>query len=117
MWASSNTRVQRTRSSASPPHSPLTRRPLGAAVKCWRRAALATDANGRATIISARPAACGDSASGRAERLRHEGAFGKPVVESWKSPFGSSRPAAALRCNQRRGSRGSGFSASSEVRA
>ena len=24
-----NTRVQRTRSSASPPHSPLTRRPLG----------------------------------------------------------------------------------------
>ena len=25
----SNTRVQRTRSSASPPHSPLTRRPLG----------------------------------------------------------------------------------------
>ena len=27
-----NTRVQRTRSSASPPHSPLTRRPLGAAI-------------------------------------------------------------------------------------
>ncbi len=26
-----NTRVQRTRSSASPPHSPLTRYPLGAA--------------------------------------------------------------------------------------
>ena len=27
--ASPNTRVQRTRSSASPPHSPLTRSPLG----------------------------------------------------------------------------------------
>jgi len=29
MMASPNMRVQRTRSSASPPHSPLTRRPLG----------------------------------------------------------------------------------------
>jgi hypothetical protein len=29
-WIASNTRVQRTRSSPSPPHSPLTRSPLGA---------------------------------------------------------------------------------------
>jgi hypothetical protein len=33
-----NTRVQRTRSSPSAPHSPLTRRPLGAAVKSVGRA-------------------------------------------------------------------------------
>ena len=31
-----NTRVQRTRSSASPPHSPLTRRPLGDLKGCCR---------------------------------------------------------------------------------
>ena len=90
-----NKRVQRTRSSASPPHSPLTRRPLGAAVKSSR----------------------GGSASGRAARLGHEGTFGKAVVESRKSPLGSSRHAAALRCHQRRSSRGRGASASSQVRA
>ena len=88
-------RVQRTRSSASPPRSPLTRRPLGAAVKSLR----------------------GVSASGRAARLGLEGAFGKPVVKSRKSPFGSSRPAAALRCYPWRESCDHGVSASSQVRA
>ena len=59
----------------------------------------------------------GSSASGRAARLGLQGTCGKPVVESRKSRLGSSQPAAALRCNPWRGSRGRGFSASSEVRA
>ena len=86
----SNKRVQRTRL-----RSPLTRHPLGAAVKSSR----------------------GGSASGRAARFGHQRTFGKAVVESRKPPLGSSRPAAALRCHQWRKSRGRGASASSQVRA
>ena len=85
-----NKRVQRTRL-----RSPLTRHPLGAAVKSSR----------------------GGSASGRAARLGVEGTFGKSVVESRKLSFGSSRPAAALRCYRWQTSRARGVFASSQVRA
>ena len=56
-----NTRVQRTRSSPSAPHSPLTRYPLGRGISCWAMA----------LVIAGAPA-CARSPDVPASSLPHE---------------------------------------------